>query len=38
MDSLQWIESNATAMEKQLSSVARLAEIHRRYSTSDYIM
>lgn len=32
MDSLQWIDSNATAMEKQLASVARLAEIHRRDS------
>jgi hypothetical protein len=30
MDSLQWIDSNATAIEKQLASVARLAEIHRR--------
>lgn len=32
MDSLQWIDSNATTIEKQLASVARLAEIHRRDS------
>jgi|688.fasta_scaffold1123119_2 hypothetical protein len=31
MDSLQWVESNATAIEKQLGAVARLADIHRRY-------
>jgi len=31
MDSLQWIDSNATAIEKQLASVAKLAEIHRRW-------
>lgn len=32
MDSLQWIDSNATAIEKQMAAVARLAEVHRRDS------
>merc|ERR1719266_2089729 len=32
MDSLQWIDSNAQGVERKLSEVARLAEIHRRDS------
>ena len=32
MDSLQWIDSNDQGVERKLSEVARLAEIHRRDS------
>ena len=30
MDSLQWIDSNAAAVERKLQDVTRLAEIHKR--------
>ena len=30
MDSLQWIDSNAAAVERRLQEVTRLAEIHKR--------
>ena len=32
MDSLQWIDTNAAAVERRLNEVNRLAEIHRRDS------
>jgi len=32
MDSLQWVDSNAAAVERKLSEVTRLAEIHKRDS------
>lgn len=32
MDSLQWIDSNAAAVERKLQDVTRLAEIHKRDS------
>jgi len=32
MDSLQWIDSNAAAVERKLQEVTRLAEIHKRDS------
>ena len=30
MDSLQWVDSNAAAVERRLQEVTRLAEIHKR--------
>ena len=30
MDSLQWVDSNAAAVERKLQEVTRLAEIHKR--------
>ena len=32
MDSLQWIDSNAQGVERKLTEVSRLAELHRRDS------
>jgi len=31
MDSLQWVDSNAAAVERKLQEVTRLAEIHKRW-------